>query len=91
METLDCLRAGESAKIAEIAAPDDVRERLKMLNVRPGAEVTLVKAVFFRSTFLLNAGGVRLGLRKSLAEKISVIRPEGEKGVGKSGHREAGR
>ena len=78
MRTLDSLRAGECAKIEEITAPGEVRERLKMLNVFPGANVRLVKAVFFRSTYLLEANGVRVGLRRNLAARIRVRTEEEE-------------
>lgn len=70
METLDVLCAGERARILKIDSAPEVRERLKMLNVFPGAEIRLLKTVFFRRTFLLEADGVRLGLRRDLAKKI---------------------
>lgn len=59
-------------------APAEVRERLKMLNVFPGAEIRLIKSVFFGSTFLLEASGVRVGVRGGLAEKI--FGPRGGRG-----------
>lgn len=77
METLDVLRAGERARIVKIDSAPEVRERLKMLNVFPGSEIRLLKTVFFRRTFLLEADGVRLGLRRDLAKKIFVRREKG--------------
>lgn len=77
METLDVLCAGERARIVKIDSVPEVRERLKMLNVFPGSEIRLLKTVFFRRTFLLEADGVRLGLRRDLAKKIFVRREKG--------------
>ena len=85
METLDVLCAGERARIVKIDSVPEVRERLKMLNVFPGSEIRLLKTVFFRRTFLLEADGVRLGLRRDLAKKIFVRR---ENGAAECGGRE---
>ena len=86
MKCLKQLRAGECARIENIDAPAEVRERLKMLNVFPGAEIRLIKSVFFGSTFLLEASGVRVGVRGGLAEKI-FVRAEGVATEGKGGER----
>lgn len=49
-------------------------ERLRMLNVGVGAKIRLLKNSFFGRTYLIEADGVRLGLRRSVAEKIFVER-----------------
>lgn len=74
MTTLNELKAGECAVVVKIETDKDVRERLKMLNVFVGAKVRMVKTAFFKSTFLIEADGVRVGMRKNPAEKIFVVR-----------------
>lgn len=66
------LKAGESAKVTHIAANEKAKNRLYMLNVYAGAQVTLVRRAPFGGGVMLEAGGVRLALGKNLAEKISV-------------------
>lgn len=72
MITLNELNAGENAEILKIETDGKVEERLKMLNIFVGARVRMVKKVFFGSTFLIEADGVRVGMRKNPAAKIFV-------------------
>lgn len=57
--------------MTHIAANEKAKNRLYMLNVYAGAQVTLVRRAPFGGV-MLEAGGVRLALGKNLAEKISV-------------------
>ena len=74
MTTLNELKAGERAEVVKIETDKDVKERLKMLNIFVGAKVRMVKTAFFKSTFLIEADGVRVGMRKNPAEKILVVK-----------------
>ena len=47
----------------------DAKNRLFMLNVYVGAQVTLVRRAPFGGGVMLEAGGVRLAADKKLAEK----------------------
>ena len=68
------IKKGESAVIIRVDAERGVRERLRMLNVFPGSEVRVVRHSLFRSSLMLEVGGIRLGLRRELAEHIGVLR-----------------
>ena len=70
--TLNSLKIGEYAKVKRVSTDGLTRERLKMLNVFVGAKIRLLKSSFFGRTYLIVADGVRLGIRKSTAEKILV-------------------
>ena len=56
----------------KIETEQDVKERLRMLNIEAGTRITMLKKAFFGSTVLVEADGVRAGMRKELAEKIFV-------------------
>ena len=60
--------------MVKIETDKDVKERLKMLNIFVGAKVRMAKTAFFKSTFLIEADGVRAGMRKNPAEKIWVVK-----------------
>lgn len=72
MTTLNELIAGETAEIVKIETDEAVGERLKMLNVFVGARVRVLKRTFFGRTLLVEADGVRIGMRKNPAAKIFV-------------------
>ena len=74
MITLNELKAGENAEILGIEADKDVKERLKMLGVFPGARVCFLKRAFFGQECLIRADFVRIGMRRNFAEKIFVVR-----------------
>ncbi len=69
---LDELKTGQSANICAVNVSGKLSERLNMLNIFEGAKVTLLRRAPFGGGFLLEAGGVRLALRKNIAEKIQV-------------------
>lgn len=73
MTILD-LKRGESAIVLGLGVVPAVKERLRALNVYPRASVTLLKTSLFRRTFLLDAGGVRLALRRAVAAEIRVVK-----------------
>ena len=66
------LKKGESAKIEKINIEGGARARLYSLGVKEGAKIEVLSYSLFRSSVLLMAGAVRVGIRKSLATKIFV-------------------
>ena len=53
--------------------PPALAARLNMLNVRPGAHVRMLRTAPFSGGFMLEAGGVHIALRRSVAERIEVV------------------
>ena len=66
------LKKGEVAKIEKINIEGGARARLFALGIKEGEEVEVLSYSLFRSSVLLMAGAVRVGIRKSLASKIFV-------------------
>lgn len=66
------LKEGESAAVSAVRADDKTAKRLAMLNVYPGAEISLVRRAPFGGGIMLEAGGVRLSVGRKTAGKISV-------------------
>ena len=71
------LKVGESAVVQKTCLPEPLAERLAALNVRSESRVRLLRRAPFGGGYMLEAGGVRLALRKNLADKIDVEREEG--------------
>ena len=71
------LKRGERAEIERINIEGGARARLFSLGVKEGAEIQVLSYSLFRSSVLLMAGAVRVGIRKSLASKI-FVKTEGE-------------
>lgn len=67
------MKAGESAKVVAVEAEKELKGRLAMLNIYPGAAFTLVRRAPFGGGIMLEAGGVRLALRKGVAERIVAV------------------
>ena len=53
--------------------PPALAARLNMLNVRQGAQVRMLRTAPFSGGFMLDAGGVHIALRRSVAEQIDVV------------------
>ena len=70
------LAAGESAEILAVPPERPLAERLKMLNVAAGKQIKVLRFAPFGDGVMLEAEGVRLALRGSLAAKIAVIKRE---------------
>ncbi len=66
------LKPGESAQVVSVSAYGSLAARLGALGIRNGSIVTAVGFSLFRGAILLVSGGARVGLRKSLAERIEV-------------------
>ena len=69
------LMPGQAARVLRVDAPPALQERLCRLNVRPGARVRALRRAPFGGGLLVEAAGVRLALRDSLAASVEV-RPE---------------
>ncbi len=68
------LTAGETAVICAVAADGAMRARLASLNVAAGKEIRVLRIAPFGGGMLLEAEGVRLALRRSLASSVAVRR-----------------
>lgn len=71
------LKKGEVAKIEKINIDGGARARLFSLGIKEGEEIEVLSYSLFRSSVLLMAGAVRVGIRKGLATKI-FVKTEGE-------------
>lgn len=66
------LKRGESATIEKINIEGGARARLFSLGIKEGEKIEVLSYSLFRSSVLLMAGAVRVGVRRSLATKIFV-------------------
>lgn len=74
MTELTKLNAGDGARILSISADEKLVGRLRAFNLYCGAKLRLLQRSFFGATYLVEAEGVRVGIRRALAQKIYVIR-----------------
>lgn len=75
---------GKSGVVLAVHTRAPLAARLKMLNVYAGGRVRMLRRAPFGGGFMLDAGGVRLALRVSVAEEIDVL-PETEGGEARDG------
>lgn len=68
------MKVGETALVKKVGLPDRVRERLKYLNVAEGASLVLLKASFFKKTYLIQARSAKIAIGREVAEGIEVCR-----------------
>ena len=68
------LSCGERAIITSVECSAALKERLRSLNVREGAHITLVKISFFQKKYLIRAGGSSIAVRREVAECENVKR-----------------
>ena len=66
------LSVNRSGAVLAVHLPPALAARLNMLNVRPGAQVRMLRTAPFSGGFMLDAGGVHIALRRSVAEQIEV-------------------
>ncbi len=81
MVSLSDLKTGEKGRVAWLRLPEDTAARLRILGLRHGKKITLLKRGFFSRSFLIATEDGRVGLRRKTAEKIflEVLREESEK------------
>lgn len=66
------LKQGERAQIISVNASGSALTRLSSLGICTGRQITVISISLFKSSILIACGGVRLGLRKAVAQKIEV-------------------
>lgn len=69
---LSQLQIGQIAEIEKVEAAPALQARLQALNVSPGKRVRALRIAPFGGGIMLDAEGVRLALRMSLAKKIQI-------------------
>lgn len=79
MKDLTKLQTGEQALVLAVDVDEKLVGRLKAFNIYCGAKLRLLQRTFFGATLLVEADGIRVGIRRSLAQKIYVS-PSGEEG-----------
>ncbi len=66
------LKAGECARITDLALEGGARSRLDALGIKVGEKVEVIAFSLFKSSVLISCAAVRIGVRKALAKKIEV-------------------
>ena len=66
------LQMGETGTITKIDLSGSARERLAALGIREGERIEVISFSLLKSSVLISCAAVRVGLRKSLAQKIEV-------------------
>lgn len=69
---LNQLKESETCVIREVNADGKLKTRLKMLNVYEGEKAQMIGNSPLKKNVLILAGGLRVGIRKELAERITV-------------------
>jgi Fe2+ transport system protein FeoA len=70
------LKVGERAVVSQIECGGATTMRLRSLGIVAGKEVSVLAFSFFQSSVLVGCGNVRVGMRKRLAQKITVSIPK---------------
>lgn len=68
------LKKGESAKIVKMGVSGSAAARLASLGINEGKRITVLSFSLFKTSVLIGSGYVRLGLRKSVAQSIEVLK-----------------
>ena len=66
------LKQGEVGTITKLNLAGGALERLNALGIREGEKVEVISFSLLKSSVLISCAAVRVGLRKSLAQKIEV-------------------
>ena len=66
------LKIGERAVVDTVGTEHSLRVRLGALNIREGSCVRVLHIAPFGGGILLNAEGIRVAVRRSIAQKIQV-------------------
>lgn len=66
------LKRGERGVILLVSCEPALKERLRSLNIRAGGVVRLLKVSLFKRTFVVQAGGSRIAIRKEVAECVKL-------------------
>lgn len=68
------LQMGDIATITKIDVSGGARERLYALGVKEGERIEVISFSLLKSSVLISCNAVRVGLRKSMAQRIEVER-----------------
>lgn len=68
------LKKGDEAKVISIKLEGGAVARLTALGLKMGTRVQILSFSLFKSAVLIAFGAVRIGIRKSLAQKIEVAK-----------------
>lgn len=66
------LRSGERGIVTSVECSPALKERLRSLNVRSGGVIRLKKVSFFKKTYLIQAMGSQIALRKEVAVCVNI-------------------
>ena len=66
------LKKGDCARVTRIKVEGNARSRLDSLGLDIGTHIEVLGYSLFRSGVLISFGGVRLGMRKKIAEAVEV-------------------
>lgn len=66
------LKKGDCARVTRVNTDGGARSRMDALGLVAGARIEVLGYSLFRSGVLISFGGVRLGMRKKVAETIEV-------------------
>ncbi len=66
------MQIGQVAEVERVVVAPALEARLRALNVSPGKKVRALRIAPFGGGIMLDAEGVRLALRMSLAKKIQI-------------------
>lgn len=69
---LSSVRTGSPCTVVEIGGGLKVRQRIAKLGLLPGVEVTIEKKAGFNGGLLLNIEGRKVGVGRTVADKILV-------------------
>lgn len=72
MTKLAALRVGESARVREIDAQDEIGLRLLEMGLTPGVEVSVIGTAPLGDPLEIELRGYRLSLRKNEAARVDV-------------------
>lgn len=70
--TICDLKRGARAVVLKVEGEASVRERLHSYGLFAGAKVTLLRVSMLKKTYLLQVGGTRVALEKTIAAGIRV-------------------
>lgn len=68
------LQMGDIATITKIDVAGSARERLYALGVKEGEKIEVISFSLLKSSVLISCNAVRIGLRRSMAQRIEVER-----------------
>lgn len=72
MRSLAQLEIGQSGRVVEVVATDDLNRRLLEMGITPGVEIRLLRAAPLGDPLEFELRGYRLSLRRTEASQIHI-------------------